>query len=182
MAHARISMYLPPNINPTQADIAYGCWALPNLHRELQSEDLQTRQKALMALCDLMHDPEYVYEAINIGCLESLTALLKDSDSLVRMKTAEVLYIMATHDVGRTSLLEHDIILALSFLLNDPHSACRENLHQVYKQLAQLPSVPWVPLNRQREKTLAKHIQKLSSLHEGMSINIQLPELKPREK
>ncbi|XP_004843586.1 radial spoke head 14 homolog [Heterocephalus glaber] len=147
MAHARISMHLPPNINPTQADIAYGCWALPNLNKELQSEDLQTRQKALMALCDLMHDPEYVYEAINIGCLESLTALLKDSDSLVRIKTTEVLHIMATHNVGRTSFLEHDIILALSFLLNDPHSACRENLHRVYKQLAQLPSGAWGIIN-----------------------------------
>ncbi|KAM6166023.1 radial spoke head 14 homolog [Erethizon dorsatum] len=140
MAHARISMYLPPNINPTQADIAYGCWALPNLKKELQSEDLLTRQKALMALCDLMHDPEYVYQAISIGCLGSLTALLKDSDSLVRIKTTEALCIMATHSVGRTSFLEHDIILALSSLLNDSHSACRENLHQVYKQLAQLPA------------------------------------------
>ncbi|XP_004636388.1 radial spoke head 14 homolog [Octodon degus] len=140
MAHARISMYLPPNINPTQADIAYGCWALPNLNKELQSEDLETRQKALMALCDLMHDPEYVYQAINIGCLESLTALLKDSDTLVRIKATEALRIMATHNMGRTSFLEHDIILALSFLLNDRHPACRENLHQVYKQLAQLPS------------------------------------------
>ncbi|XP_003478085.1 radial spoke head 14 homolog [Cavia porcellus] len=139
MAHTRISMYLPPNINPAQADIAYGCWALPKLNKELQSEDLQTRQKALMALCDLMHDPEYVYEAVDIGCLESLTALLKDSDTLVRIKTTEVLCIMANHNVGRTSFLEHDIILALSFLLNDPYSACRENLHQVYKQLAQLP-------------------------------------------
>ncbi|KAM5238982.1 radial spoke head 14 homolog [Ctenodactylus gundi] len=140
MAHARISMFLPPNINPTQAAIAYGCWALPKLNKELQSEDLLTRQKALMSLCDLMHDPEYVYEAINIGCLESLTALLKDTDTLVRIKTTEVLYIMATHNMGRTSFLEHDVILDLSFLLNDPHSACRENLHKVYQQLAQLPS------------------------------------------
>lgn len=72
MAHARISTYLPPNIDPTQAAIAYGCRALPKLNEELQSEDLLTRQKALMALCDLMHDPEHVYVAIDIG--ESVTA------------------------------------------------------------------------------------------------------------
>ena len=51
MADAKISMYLPPNVNPTQAAIAYGCRALPKLNEELQSDDLLTRQKALMALC-----------------------------------------------------------------------------------------------------------------------------------
>ncbi|XP_036076921.1 radial spoke head 14 homolog isoform X3 [Rousettus aegyptiacus] len=140
MAHARISMYLPPDINPTQAAIAYGCRALPKLNEELQSEDLLTRQKALMALCDLMHDPEHVYVAIDIGCLESLKVLLKDTNSMVRIKTTEVLHIMATHNVGREGFLEHDIIFSLSFLLDDPEAACRKNLHMVFKHLAQVPS------------------------------------------
>ncbi|KAI6050160.1 radial spoke head 14 homolog [Marmota monax] len=140
MAHAQISKYLPPDINPTKAAIAYGCRALPKLNEELNSEDLLTRQKALMALCDLMHDPEYVYEAINLGFLESLKSLLKDDDDVVRIKTTEVLYIMATHNVGRNGFLENDIILALSFLMDDPYALCRQNLHQAFKYLAQLPS------------------------------------------
>ncbi|XP_060166221.1 radial spoke head 14 homolog isoform X1 [Globicephala melas] len=140
MAHTQISKYLPPDINPTQAAIAYGCRALPKLNEELQSEDLLTRQKALMALYDLMHDPEHVYTAIRIGCLESLKDLLMDTDDLVRIKTTEVLYIMATHNVGRDGFLEHDVIYALSFLLSDPQSACRENLHLAFKHLAQLPA------------------------------------------
>ncbi|XP_027949977.1 radial spoke head 14 homolog [Eumetopias jubatus] len=140
MAHARISTYLPPDINPAQAAIAYGCRALPKLNEELQSEDLLMRQKALMALCDLMHDPEHVYVATDIGCLESLKALLKDSNDVVRIKTTEVLYIMATHNVGREGFLKHDVILALSYLLNDPQPACRENLHLALKHVAQLPS------------------------------------------
>ncbi|XP_021029752.1 radial spoke head 14 homolog [Mus caroli] len=139
MAHARISMYMPPDIDPTKAAIAYGCRALSKLNEELQSGDLLTRQKALVALCDLMHDPEYVYEAINIGCLESLKTLLRDDDNLVRIKTTEVLYIMATHYVGRVGFLKHDIIQALSLLLSDHQTLCRENLHQAYKHLAQLP-------------------------------------------
>ncbi|XP_049553904.1 radial spoke head 14 homolog isoform X2 [Orcinus orca] len=140
MAHTQISKYLPPDINPTQAAIAYGCRALPKLNEELQSEDLLTRQKALMALYDLMHDPEHVYTAIRIGCLESLKDLLMDTNDLVRIKTTEVLYIMATHNVGRDGFLEHDVIYALSFLLSDPQSACRENLHLAFKHLAQLPA------------------------------------------
>ncbi|KAM8918512.1 radial spoke head 14 homolog isoform 1-T2 [Lycaon pictus] len=140
MSHARVSTYLPPDINPAQASIAYGCRALPKLNEELQSEDLLTRQKALMALCDLMHDPEHVYAAIDIGCLESLKALLKDNNDMVRIKATEVLSIMATHNVGREGFLKHDVILALAYLLNDPQSACRENLHLALKHVAQLPS------------------------------------------
>ncbi|XP_006901469.1 PREDICTED: rhabdoid tumor deletion region protein 1 [Elephantulus edwardii] len=139
MAHTRISTYLPPNINPAQAAIAYGCRALPKLNEELQSEDLKTRQKALMALCDLVHDPEHVYVAIDTGCLESLKALLKDRDDMVRIKTTEVLNIMATHNVGRNGFLKHDIILALAPLLNDPQPLCRVNLHLAYQRLAQVP-------------------------------------------
>ncbi|KAM6155434.1 radial spoke head 14 homolog [Rhynchocyon petersi] len=139
MTHPRISMYLPPDINPTKAAIAYGCRALPKLNEELQSDDLRTRQKALLALCDLMHDPEHVYVAIDIGCLESLKALLKDGDHMVRIKTTEVLYIMATHNVGRNGFLEHEIILSLSSLLNDPQPLCRTNMHLAYLHLAQLP-------------------------------------------
>lgn len=36
--------------------------------------------------------------------------------------------------------MKHDIIAALSGLLNDPQTACRENLHLAFKHLAQLPS------------------------------------------
>ncbi|XP_007451121.1 PREDICTED: rhabdoid tumor deletion region protein 1 [Lipotes vexillifer] len=141
MAHAQISKYLPPDINPTQAAIAYGCRALPKLNEELQSEDLLTRQKALVALYDLMHDPEHVYTAIRIGCLESLKHLLKDPNDLVRIKTAEVLYIMATHNVGRSLVGGWS---AQSLRSPGPTGryelACRENLHLAFKHLAQLPA------------------------------------------
>ncbi|KAL6085546.1 hypothetical protein STEG23_004972 [Scotinomys teguina] len=145
MADARISMYMPPDIDLTKAAIAYGCRALPKLNEELQSKTLQTRQKALVALCDLMHDPEYVYQAIKIGFLGNLKALLRDEDNLVRIKTTEVLYIMATHNIGRTGFLEHGVILALSTLLTDLQTVCRENVHQAYKHLAQVPEgIDWV--------------------------------------
>uniref|UniRef100_A0A674J9T1 Radial spoke head 14 homolog n=1 Tax=Terrapene triunguis TaxID=2587831 RepID=A0A674J9T1_9SAUR len=120
MAHARISAKLPPDIDPTKAPIAFGARALPKLNEELQSPELLTRQRALMALCDLVHDPENVYQAIKLGFLDNLKYLLLDQDSTVREKTTEVLYIMATHNVGRDGFIENGVIPALSQLLNDP--------------------------------------------------------------
>lgn len=67
MAHTRISAKLPPHIDPTKAPVAFGERAVPKLSRELVDLDLITRQRALMALCDLVHDPELAYAAVMVG-------------------------------------------------------------------------------------------------------------------
>ncbi|XP_053226211.1 radial spoke head 14 homolog [Podarcis raffonei] len=135
----RISSKLPPDIDPTKAPIAYGRRGLPKLNEELEDPDLLTRQRALMALCDLVHDPENVYEAIRLGFLDNLKMLLLDDDSTVRQKTTEVLYIMATHSVGRTGFLENGVIPALAQLLDDPVDICRWNMHYALKLVSELP-------------------------------------------
>ncbi|XP_053326350.1 radial spoke head 14 homolog [Spea bombifrons] len=140
MANTRISSYLPPDIDPTKAPIAFGERALPKLKEELGDPKLITRQRALMALCDLVHDPENVYKAVTLGFLESLKYLLYDQDCTVREKTTEVFYIIAGHNVGREGILRSDIIIALSQLLDDPVDICRRNVHQTFEMLAELPA------------------------------------------
>ncbi|XP_009641377.1 radial spoke head 14 homolog [Egretta garzetta] len=139
MAHARISAKLPPDIDPTKAPIAFGRRALPKLNEELQSPELLTQQQALMALCDLVHDPENVYQAIEVGFLDNLKTLLLHHDSTVRQKTTEILYVMAMHTVGRQGLIQNGVISALSELLDDPVDICRKNTHQVFEMMARLP-------------------------------------------
>ncbi|NWU61783.1 RSP14 protein, partial [Pterocles burchelli] len=139
MAHTRISAYLPPDIDPTKAPVAFGRRALPKLNEELQSPELLTQQRALMALCDLVHDPEKVYQAVEEGLLSSLKTLLPHHDSTVRQKTTEILYIMAMHNVGRQGLIQNGIISALTELLDDPIDVCRKNTHQILNMMAKLP-------------------------------------------
>ncbi|KAL8180639.1 UNVERIFIED_CONTAM: Radial spoke head 14 [Gekko kuhli] len=138
MAHPRISSKLPPDIDPTKAPIAFGRRALPKLKEELQDSDLLTRQRALMSLCDLVHDPENAYQAISLGFLDDLKKLLLDEDQTVRQKTTEVLYIMATHNVGRYNFIKHKVIPALAQLLNDPVDICRWNMHYGLKLMSEL--------------------------------------------
>ncbi|XP_053849816.1 radial spoke head 14 homolog [Vidua macroura] len=139
MAQPRISAYLPPDIDPTKAALAFGRRALPKLNEELQSPELLTQQRALMALCDLVHDPEKVYQAIALGFLDSLKTLLVHQDQTVRQKTTEVLSIMALHSIGREGLIRSGVISALSGLLDDPVDICRKNTHQIFDMLAKLP-------------------------------------------
>ncbi|XP_075071511.1 radial spoke head 14 homolog [Mixophyes fleayi] len=140
MAEARISTYIPPNIDPTKAPIAFGERALPKLNEELRDPELLTRQRALMALCDLVHDPENVYQAVNLGFMESLKNLLYDQDGTIRQKTTEVFYIMASHNVGREGILRKEVIIALSHLLDDRVDICRRNTHQTFQMLSELPA------------------------------------------
>ncbi|NXF81900.1 RSP14 protein, partial [Sclerurus mexicanus] len=139
MAHARISAYLPPDIEPTKAALAFGRRALPKLREELQGPELLTQQRALVALCDLAHDPEQVYQAIEIGFIDNLKALLGHPDSVVRQKTTEALYLMTMHSVGRQGLIKNGVIAALSGLLDDPVDICRKNTHQIFDMMAKLP-------------------------------------------
>uniref|UniRef100_A0A8C3KGE9 Radial spoke head 14 homolog n=1 Tax=Calidris pygmaea TaxID=425635 RepID=A0A8C3KGE9_9CHAR len=168
MAHARISENLPPDIDPTKAPIAFGRRALPKLNEELQSPELLTQQRALMALCDLVHDPEKVYQAIEIGFLDNLKNLLLHHDRIVRQKTTQILYIMAMHSVGRQGLIQNGVISALTELLDDPVDICRKNTHQIFEMMARLPEgavgilcaglVPFLVL---KLKTESEEIQEL---------------------
>ncbi|CAK8697009.1 radial spoke head 14 homolog [Clavelina lepadiformis] len=140
MATTRISYSLPPNIDATKAPLAFGSRALPKLNRELCDENLVTRQRALMSLCDLVHDPEKVYEAIRVGCIDSLKKLLTDADSTVRHKATEVLYIVATHNIGRNAFLDFKVILPVSNLFDDDVEIVRKNAHQAIKMVSEIPS------------------------------------------
>ncbi|KAL2092244.1 hypothetical protein ACEWY4_012042 [Coilia grayii] len=140
MASTRISEELPPLLDPTKAPVAFGNRALPRLSMELQDPELYIRQRALVALCDLVHDPERAYEAVEKDCLERLKVLLKDEDSYVRTKSTEVLYLLATHNVGRQAFLRYDMVGPLSELLNEPVDACRRNMHLALKMIAEFPA------------------------------------------
>ncbi|KAL0978952.1 hypothetical protein UPYG_G00178380 [Umbra pygmaea] len=139
MASTRISEQLP-HIDTTQSSVGFGNRALPRLYLELQDPQLYIRQRALAVLCDLVHDPEKAYEAVYNGCLERLKVMLQDSDSSVRIKTTEAVYLIAAHNVGRDALIKWDVVAPLSDLLDDPVDACRNNVHRALKRLAEVPA------------------------------------------
>ncbi|NXX51665.1 RSP14 protein, partial [Tricholaema leucomelas] len=168
MAHARISANLPPNMDPTKAPLAFGRRALPKLSQELCSSELLTQQRALMALCELLHDPENVYQAMEIGLLDNLKTLLVHQDSTVRQKTTQILSIMATHNVGRQGLISNGVIPALTELLDDPVDTCRKHTHQILEIMAKLPEgaadilhAALIPSLLLRLKTESDEIQEL---------------------
>ncbi|CAL8294208.1 radial spoke head 14 homolog [Gadus morhua] len=140
MANVRISERLPWLLNSHLAPVAYGSWALPKLVLELQQPDTLTRQRALASLCDLAHDPEKAYQAIQNGCLEQLKLLLRDNEPSIRTRTSELLFLLVAHSVGREAFLCRDVLSPLAELIDESHHACKLNVHRTLNRLANFPS------------------------------------------
>ncbi|KAF5402754.1 hypothetical protein PHET_03647 [Paragonimus heterotremus] len=110
MALARISLEPPPHIDPTKATLAYGRLAIKRLNRELRDTVLLTRQRAVKALCDYLHDHEHISEAINEGVFVSLNELLTDPDVSCRAYATECFVVLCQHELGWVTFLEHNIL------------------------------------------------------------------------
>ncbi|KAJ3417412.1 Radial spoke head 14 [Chytridiales sp. JEL 0842] len=89
---------LPPGVDPTQMQLAYGRRAVPKLVSEIASPNLLTRQKALVFLAELFHNPEYISQGLKQEIVSKLLPLLQDKDLTIRQKATECLSILATNE------------------------------------------------------------------------------------
>ncbi|KAM9810566.1 radial spoke head 14 homolog [Neosynchiropus ocellatus] len=126
--------------DPTRAPVAFGHLGVPLLFEELRRPETDRKLLALASLCDLMHNPERLYQTVNGGFLERLEILLRDEHPSVRTMTCELLHLTTTHSIGRQALLSSSLLPPLSVLLDDPSPSCRLKVHQVLNSLALLPS------------------------------------------
>ncbi|KAM3177102.1 hypothetical protein ACTXT7_005160 [Hymenolepis weldensis] len=122
--NSRITLKPPPCIDPTKATLAYGRLAIPRLNRELQDIDLLTRQRAIKTLCDYLHDPEHIYEAVSGRIIPTLIKLLSDNDESIRAMTAECFItfnrkLMKNHNSGREKFVENHVYDAMKLLFSE---------------------------------------------------------------
>ncbi|KAI0243423.1 radial spoke head-like protein 14 [Lamellibrachia satsuma] len=106
------------------------------MNRELLDTKLLTRQRAIMSLCDYLHDPEHIASAIREGLVKTLKTLLVDDDETIRQKATECLFVMAGHTIGRDAFIDYDIIIPLSTLFNDPKDIVRKNTHLAFEMVS----------------------------------------------
>ncbi|KAL7065285.1 hypothetical protein AAHC03_05135 [Spirometra sp. Aus1] len=141
MASARISLEMPPNIDPSRATLAYGRLALPRLNRELKDDVLLIRQRAVKALCDYLHDHEHIAAAVHEGIIPSLKHLLRDKDVPVRAMAAECFIVFNQHAIGRKAFIDEDVldVLKLLFSSYEP-DIVRLNAHKAVELLSINPA------------------------------------------
>ncbi|KAL3975238.1 WNT1-inducible-signaling pathway protein 1 [Sarotherodon galilaeus] len=126
--------------DPTRAPVAFGRRAVPQLFGELQRAGAAARLRALTSLCDLVHEPERLYQAVTGGFLKQLKVLFRDEDPSVRAKTCELLHLLTSHSIGVQAVLASSLLPPLCQLLDDSSFSCRRNVHRVLNHLALLPA------------------------------------------
>ncbi|KAL5110376.1 hypothetical protein TcWFU_005292 [Taenia crassiceps] len=130
-AMPRISINPPPNIDPTKVSLAYGRLTIPHLGCELRADDLLTRQRAIRTLCDYLHDPEHIAEAVRGGIVLHLKRLLRDPDVPCRATAAECFIVLNRHPIGRKAFIDAKVyeVMRLLFSLYEPNLV-RLNAHR----------------------------------------------------
>ncbi|KAE8277042.1 Radial spoke head 14-like protein [Larimichthys crocea] len=149
-------------IDPSRAPVAFGRRAVPQLFEELQQRpEAARRHRALNSLCDLMHDPERVYQTVTGGQSGAgLTVFVLQDKETVRQRDSEAVRQRGSEAVRQQALLSSSLLPPLSQLLDDPSSSCRRSVHRVLKRLTLLPAgadalltlVPKLMLKLRQEK------------------------------
>ncbi|KAM6930876.1 radial spoke head 14 homolog [Xenentodon cancila] len=126
--------------DPTRAPVPFGRLAVPQLFQRLQQPQTEDKLPVLVSLCDVLVEPERIYQTVNGGFLEQLRSLLKDEDPAVRAKTCELLHMLTVLSIGRQALLASSLLPRLSELLDDSSTSCRRNVQHVLHRLALQPA------------------------------------------
>jgi len=131
MATARITQAVPANVDPIKATLAFGDRAIPRLERELQSTDLLTVQRALMALCDMIRNPQHIRTSLNQGITPCLLKLFSHADGVVRQKSSEAVLHFAGHAIGRDAIVKQQLMKSLASLFKDSVAVVRLNVQNI---------------------------------------------------
>lgn len=105
---------IPIGMDPTKSHFAYGARMVPKLVQELDSLKLVDRQRALVNLVKLCHNPETIALAIEENVINIIVSFLKKDDLTCRQKATECLEIISRHAIGRSSILDSGILDTLS--------------------------------------------------------------------
>uniref|UniRef100_T1JBF4 TOG domain-containing protein n=1 Tax=Strigamia maritima TaxID=126957 RepID=T1JBF4_STRMM len=128
-----------PVIDPARTQLSYGMEALPKLNREIRGPHLNIRQTALIQLCSYLYNPEHIDRAKKCGIIETLKVMLLETDTLVRIKAAECIKVIASYSFGLQALLSTSILIPLNKLLDDECMAARKNINITICSIATVP-------------------------------------------
>jgi hypothetical protein len=144
----------PEKTDPTRLFLAYGRRTIPKLVDEAMSEQLDTRQRALISLAELFHNPEFIAQGLKENIVAKLTEMFLDdednpTDLTVRQKASECLATISGYAVGRNALIKWASLFPISKLFNDEDSMVRRNAHTAFARCSVQKTcveniLPWV--------------------------------------
>jgi len=124
----RVGNPLPPHLDPTRSELAFEERMFPKLDKEMKSDSINDRQRALKSLTDLSHNQEKAYQLMQLGLLDTVGSILNDDSELCREFATEIFSVLCSHNIGRQATLK--FIPQLSQLFSDSNISTRRNVHK----------------------------------------------------
>ncbi|KAH6586189.1 hypothetical protein BASA50_000654 [Batrachochytrium salamandrivorans] len=131
-----LALSLPKDINYTSANLAYGRQAISRLIDSLEDGKLHARQKALMSLSDLCHSPENTVQGIQKGLVTHLNLFLSIDDATCKLKATELLHTISGHAIGRTDIIDSNILESFLKLFTDSNDLVRKHIYGTLSRIS----------------------------------------------
>ncbi|XP_018563702.1 radial spoke head 14 homolog [Anoplophora glabripennis] len=125
------------NVDVTRRPLAFGRRAMPKLKRELLDKDDSVVIAALQSICDLCHDPEKGYEAVNLKIIDKMVGLALHDNPAIRERTANALQILARLADGKEAIVSNQNLLDnLQICVEDVVSQVRIQIAALLEMIA----------------------------------------------
>lgn len=99
------------NVDVTRRPLGFGRIAMTKLRKELHNDDPVVVVAAIESICDLVHDSERAFEAINVKVIQRLESLIRHPDPVIRERTNRTFAIFARLAAGREVITSNTSIL-----------------------------------------------------------------------
>nr|CAH7722130.1 unnamed protein product [Callosobruchus chinensis] len=169
------------NVDVTRRPLGFGRVAMPKLRRELHHKNEDTVIAAIESLCDLVHDPERGYEAINLRIVNRLMDLVAHENAAIREKTCKTLTVLAGLAAGKEAIVESPFLLEnIAICVEDPYPEVRIHVAAMLEMIATFwraadvlvdfgfVSILLANLLKELEDISKIHLETLASLMYGM--------------
>nr|CAI5858041.1 unnamed protein product [Callosobruchus analis] len=169
------------NIDVTRRPLGFGRVAMGKLRRELHHKHEEVVIAAIESLCDLVHDPERGYEAINLKIVNRLVDLIAHENAAIREKTCRTLTVLAGLAAGKEAIVENPCLLEnIAICVEDPYPEVRIHVAAMLEMIATFwraadvlvdfgfVSILLANLLKELEDISKIHLETLASLMYGM--------------
>ncbi|CAG9819777.1 unnamed protein product [Phaedon cochleariae] len=170
------------NVDITRRPLGFGRKAMPKLRRELHHKNERVVIAAIESICDLVHDSERGYEAVNLKIVDRMVDLMAHENEAIREKTSRTLTVLARQACGRLAistnrqLLENVAACAEDFYpeVRVQVAALLEMLAQFWKAADDLVEFGFVQillsnLLKEEPEIIVIHLQTLRSLMHALA-------------
>ncbi|CAH1996208.1 unnamed protein product [Acanthoscelides obtectus] len=124
-------------VDATRRPLGFGCVAMRKLRRELHHKHEEVVIAAIESICDIVHDPERGYEAINLKIVNRLVDMIAHENAAIREKTCKTLTVLAGLAAGKEAIVDNPFLLEnIAICVEDSHPEVRMHAASMLEMIA----------------------------------------------